>query len=53
MRGTSVRDVGSGCRLRAESERHPPCNEQRAFDGHRDAPDKRAYRIRRDSAAVE
>ena len=50
MRATSAPGVEWGCRRRVESECRPRCNEQRAFDERRDAPDKSAYQIRRDFA---
>src|SRR6266536_1474197 len=50
MRATSAPGVEWGYRRRVESECRPPCNEQRAFDERRDAPDKSAYQIRRDFA---
>ena len=52
MRATFVPCVECNYRRRAESVRRPPDSEQRASDERRDAPDTRAYQIRRDFAVA-
>ena len=52
MRATFGPGAECNYRRRAEPMRRPPNSEQKAFGERRDAPDTRAYQIRRDFAAA-